>query len=235
MRRWRSCNILLIMEGLLALPCSRIIEGVFCMKNWKHFAFICILAILVFGYGCSGGNNLNGTWQYPYYFSGGQIWIFSGNKITIIYPDSGQETKGTYLIKDETIEITFDDGYKWTSKFIRVDKNTIMTDEGGELTRQSNADKSSGSTKITEKNLVGVWELENEVTDRIEFFNDGTGIGSSRNVHRSFTWRLRDGNRLQIDITNGNTQISEVELSENGRVLTIWYSEHHEKGIFRKK
>ena len=93
------------------------------------------------------------------------------------------------------------------------------------------AQSTNSGSRITERNLVGVWELENSVnvtglSPNFELFNDGTGIVDGMAV----TWRLRDGNRLQIDAGVLGTQIHDIELSENGTLLTFHY-----KGMYRKK
>ncbi|MCL2196712.1 MAG: hypothetical protein FWB77_03770 [Treponema sp.] len=96
------------------------------------------------------------------------------------------------------------------------------------------------ASKITEKNLVGIWELENtenisrrELSGNDEFFKDGTGISSQGSKSISFKWQIRDGNRLQFE-ASGHTEISVIELSENGKLLTYIY-DNNRKAMYRKK
>jgi len=110
----------------------------------------------------------------------------------------------------------------------------------------------SGSTTVTDKRLVGVWELEsfenqkrNQLLVRIEFFSDGTGIvHSDSNIKTpgdGITWQVRDGNRLQISHNTGSSQIHDVELSEKGKLLTFFPdgrnndTDKPRKSMWRKK
>ena len=96
------------------------------------------------------------------------------------------------------------------------------------------------TSKITEKSMIGVWELEDvenipewQLSDKDEFFKDGTGVTSQGNESVSFKWQLRDGNRLQLD-ASGHTEICAIELSENGSLLTYIY-DNNRKAMYRKK
>ena len=96
--------------------------------------------------------------------------------------------------------------------------------------------------EITERNLVGRWELENTINissefilvRAIDFFSDGTGIetieiiGIPFSLPNAFTWQLREGNRLQWNSADYGTQIAKIELSERGTLLTF-----HIEGIQR--
>jgi hypothetical protein len=215
------------------------------MKTWKHCVFVGVLAILVIlgSFGCSG-NSLNGTWEDEI---SRMAIVISGDKITWIHGIEGPSPTYTYSISDGELKLSMSDGSLGGVPFSR--KGNTITIGGMEFTRkgsQKTGSASSGTTRvsrITEKNMVGVWELEDvanvsrrEVSDKDEFFNDGTGIMSKGNEHMSFTWRLRDGNRLQIDADGAGTEISEIELSENGRLLTYYMdSDRLKKAMYRKK
>ena len=142
-----------------------------------------------------------------------------------------------YSISGDTLTETFESGEPIIATRIKSGTATRIT----KITSDSK-ESNRGSTKIKEKNLVGVWELENfenisrrELSDKDEFFKDGTGIMTKGNQNVSFTWRLRDGNRLQMDAGMSGTQICVIELSEKGRYLTYYYDEQHKKALYRKK
>jgi hypothetical protein len=108
----------------------------------------------------------------------------------------------------------------------------------------------NSSTKISNKNLVGIWELESaqnmSLFKKTEYFKDGTGISyrstdAASGLH--FTWQIRDGNRIQIESggTGVPAQIVDIELSEKGTLLTYHFDgstfdgENARKGVYRKK
>ena len=96
---------------------------------------------------------------------------------------------------------------------------------------------SCGDSKLTEKNLVGIWGEENS-TGFTEFFKDGTGVTSDGKKSFSFTWKLRDSNRLQIDVQilgSQMTMMSSAELSEKGTLLTLIDEEDGKREVLRKK
>jgi hypothetical protein len=88
--------------------------------------------------------------------------------------------------------------------------------------------------KITESNLVGIWKLESvenvsreECSSSVEYFEDGTGLAYHEQFKQlygagmPFKWQLRDGNRLQTEM-NGMVFIHDIDLSENGTLLTTY-------------
>jgi uncharacterized lipoprotein YehR (DUF1307 family) len=206
-------------------------------KNWLGM----LVMVLVFAMAVTGCGNspLNGTWVTDYEIHGSHIeWNFNKGRY---FDSSGYE--GTYTISGNSVTITTSEE-PMTFTF-RVEGNTLtLTYENQEITfkRKEPAKNSGGGSKVTEKNLVGVWELEgaenissSEYSDRDEFFKDGTGITSKGSQSVPFTWRLRDGNRLQMDAMS-ETDIWVIELSEKGKLLTYYLDDdHHQKVMYRKK
>jgi len=173
---------------------------------------------------------LNGTWidenGLELKFSNGRIEVF----------ENGEHIDSTYTIFGNKIILK--------NNIIPVNvKGNRLTIENMTFTRKKDSNSSNrGSSRITERSLVGVWELENvvnisrrEVTDRDEFFKDGTGLSSQGSRNVSFTWRLRDGNRLQMD-TVLETDVSVIEISERGKLLTYYLDDaRSKKAMYRKK
>ena len=91
----------------------------------------------------------------------------------------------------------------------------------------------SNSSKLTEKNILGTWE-EHEGSEKMEFFQDGTGMFSDGDRSMSFKWTIRDENRLQIDLEWLGAIMLQTELSEKGKVLTL-IDPDDDKTIYRKK
>ena len=93
---------------------------------------------------------------------------------------------------------------------------------------------------ISQRNLVGIWELEDaydvpisQLSNRIEFFRGGTGVVDGTGI----TWQLLPGNRLQITM-GGFSQVTDIELSENRRLLTFHYDgfEYYSRlGMYRRR
>jgi len=139
----------------------------------------------------------------------------------------------------------------FTEESVDTARFKIKLSEGGQLLTLTNIESGEIESlrrlifvEITEQKLLGVWELEDvagvsrrDVVNRMEFFNDGTAIMSQSGRGQEVTWRLRDGNRLQSTAAFGQTQIQDVELSENGTLLTFHYDGRfgNSRAIFRKK
>jgi len=147
---------------------------------------------------------------------------------------SSNKSLSLYSIDGDTLTLT----NKWgDSKLIRISSGNDT-----KITKTESNSSNKGGSRITERSLVGVWELEDivnvsrrEASDKDEFFADGTGIMSQGSRNVPFTWKLRDGNRLQMDAMS-ETQISDIELSENGRLLTYYLDDaHSKKTMYRKK
>jgi len=87
-----------------------------------------------------------------------------------------------------------------------------------------------------ERSFVGVWVLENTenlspierllLDQRIELSSDGTASLDGRRV----TWRLLDGNRLQVTLMGGGRLIEDIDLTENGTLLTFHYDGRYFRG-----
>ena len=105
----------------------------------------------------------------------------------------------------------------------------ISCNRTSESNNSSTIADSNTSSVITEANFVGIWDLEDEDSS-LEFFNDGTGIIDGRS---SFTWVLRDGNRLQL-VLGGRTDLVNFELTENNRLLKFIQSNGWES-YYRKR
>jgi len=213
----------------------------------KKFWLGMLVIVLVFGMtvvGCGAGG-LNGTWDFTASSLGSKFkfenrtcqWIHREGTFNGIYTIKGNELTMnvnvggdirvlvyTFSVKGNTLTLTHDSGSSFTG------------------VKESNS-QNRGSSRITERSLVGVWELENvenvsrrEVSDKDEFFADGTGITSQGSQNVSFTWQLRDGNRLQMDAGILGTEISVIELSENDRLLTYYLDDaRSKKAMYRKK
>ena len=98
------------------------------------------------------------------------------------------------------------------------------------------------STRITERNLVGIWDLESvqnvsreDIVEIISFSNDRTGFDSSGR----FDWKLLDGNRILFD--EDEDYEYDIELRENGTLLVFHYSgrnysgAHPQRAMYRKR
>jgi len=108
----------------------------------------------------------------------------------------------------------------------------------------------AGSSRIIERDLVGIWILEEAINaapfPKFEQFSDGTGILYIRadgTEGIQITWQLRDGNRLQTDSSDFSflEQIHDIELLERGTLLIFHYdslnydSENPSIGKYRKR
>ena len=90
---------------------------------------------------------------------------------------------------------------------------------------------------ITERDLVGVWELERtenlstiNSVNRLEFYYDGTGLIGNN----SMTWQLREGNRIFRESDIG-TSLWDIEIAENGTLLIYHYDGFNYSGIRPQK
>jgi len=103
------------------------------MKTMKLIA--CTVTIMLLVISCIGGSNksaeLDGLWEHidPYYPDGTITMEFSGKDFTWT-GFGGYEVKGTFVIDDDTIELTPVEGTEdvWTTSFSR-DGDTIFIDE----------------------------------------------------------------------------------------------------------
>ncbi|MCL1946537.1 MAG: SH3 domain-containing protein [Chitinivibrionia bacterium] len=110
---------------------------------------------------------------------------------------------------------------------ILIDKEGLV--EKIELANEKITTVANG--KITRSSLVGIWKLESvenvsrvELSSSVEYFKDGTGIAYYEQLYGAgmpFKWQLKDGNRLQLDM-NGIMFIYDIDLSENGTLLTTY-------------
>jgi len=101
----------------------------------------------------------------------------------------------------------------------------------------SGGSSSGGGSKITEKNLIGVWELEEVVGEvewsrKYEFFDY-----NNRLVIDGYeaSWELKDGNSF----INMWGEKVDIDLSEKNTLLTIYHHSHNSEnpayGMYRKK
>ena len=102
----------------------------------------------------------------------------------------------------------------------------------------------SPALRITERDLVGIWELENteniprnDLARRVELFDDGTGVMEVLLIRSwqnfAVTWQLRNSNRLQTTARifgMETTEINDIELRENGTLLIFHYSGRNYSG-----
>ncbi|ULQ61012.1 hypothetical protein K7I13_07100 [Brucepastera parasyntrophica] len=177
------------------------------------------LSIVVFGQ----DTLINGTWVDE----NGFMRVFNNGRYRYItITGTAGSTEGSYTISGNNITIITARYGSETFAF-SINNNTLtLNNEFGKIIFTK-----KGSSRIIEKNLVGRWRLsthstiisESDVTDRYEFFDDGTGIMSKGNKNVSFTWRLRDGNRLQMNAGRiMGTQTPDIDIFDNGTTLIFY-------------
>jgi len=207
------------------------------MKSKKHWTIMVGMIILVFFISCNSSKKLNGIWEnrsilYPEHFARIE---FSGNNFTFTN-SSGYEGKGTYLILDDNIELTYELPSEHAGSVVSLSfsRNGDILNIGDlPYTRTSNK-KNEYKPVVTNPNsaLIGQWETSAStaardlLSDRTEFFKDGTGFMEARNIRgvgpwtESFSWRIASDGRLLITTPAGIAQAyTIVELTRSKLIV----------------